>query len=79
MFTFVLDPDSPWCHKNYIRGELLELSPTLIRNMFDLLDTNIIASLTHLLKTKPEHIAQFITARKGNSFGHSEVALLNSL
>lgn len=36
----ILDHDSPWFEKSYIKGELLEVSPTLIRTLFELPDNN---------------------------------------
>lgn len=52
LHTSVLDPNSSWFHKIYIHGQLLKLSPALIRNLFELPDNNITSSLTYLHQTK---------------------------
>ncbi|XP_051113173.1 uncharacterized protein LOC127239189 [Andrographis paniculata] len=65
----VLDQDSPWFHKAYVRGKVFELSPRVINKLLKLPIDNPEELPSDLLKDSTRDVALFLSSRKSVDFG----------
>ncbi|XP_051124295.1 uncharacterized protein LOC127246782 [Andrographis paniculata] len=65
----VLDQDSPWFHKAYVRGKVFELSPRVINKLLKLPLDNPEELPSDLLKDSTKDVALFLSSRKSVDFG----------
>lgn len=72
--SLVLDPNSPWFHKIYVRDHTVQLSPKAICSLFELSKNNVTTSLANLLKMRPSKVAMCISTDKASIFYRSEVS-----
>ncbi|XP_051128118.1 uncharacterized protein LOC127249387 [Andrographis paniculata] len=69
----VLDPNSLWYHKIYIRGKILELSPAVINELLQLPANDENKLPSELIDESTKEVARTISAGNASSFGRSGV------
>ncbi|XP_051125144.1 uncharacterized protein LOC127247354 [Andrographis paniculata] len=69
----VLNPNSLWYHKIYIRGKILELSPAVINELLQLPANDENKLPSELIDESTKEVARTISAGNASSFGRSGV------
>ncbi|XP_051148695.1 uncharacterized protein LOC127263629 [Andrographis paniculata] len=70
----VLEEESPWFHRAYVQGKMIELSPQVINNLLHLPSDNPEVFPSALIKESRREVALRLSAWKSDDFGRSGLA-----